>query len=151
MGWLVLTVLTLIAVVDSLALARRAAPSGRAELGMVTMALLFAILGVPVLVLGYTNQLTVARLGVGASPARARILRLLHRRPGVNVNDIAETLHLPRALLPFGGGWARLYFLILATGTALGAICGRSRDATSFHNFADIVFSACSSPLAARL
>src|ERR1700728_2229248 len=32
-----------------------------------------------------------------ASPARARILRLLHRRPGVNVNDIAETLHLPQS------------------------------------------------------
>ena len=32
-----------------------------------------------------------------ASPARARILRLLHRRPGVNVNDIAEALGLPQS------------------------------------------------------
>ena len=32
-----------------------------------------------------------------ASPARARILRLLHRRPGVNVNDIAEALSLPQS------------------------------------------------------
>jgi predicted transcriptional regulator len=32
-----------------------------------------------------------------ASPARARMLRLLHRRPGVNVNDIAEALHLPQS------------------------------------------------------
>ena len=32
-----------------------------------------------------------------ASPARARILRLLHRRPGVNVNDIAEALDLPQS------------------------------------------------------
>ena len=32
-----------------------------------------------------------------ASPARARILRLLHRRPGVNVNDIAEALNLPQS------------------------------------------------------
>ncbi len=32
-----------------------------------------------------------------ASPARARILRLLHRRPGVNVNDIAAALGLPQS------------------------------------------------------
>ncbi|MBV9906025.1 MAG: helix-turn-helix domain-containing protein, partial [Hyphomicrobiales bacterium] len=32
-----------------------------------------------------------------ASPARARMLRLLHRRPGVNVNDIAEALNLPQS------------------------------------------------------
>ncbi len=32
-----------------------------------------------------------------ASPARARILRLLHRRPGLNVNDIAEALNLPQS------------------------------------------------------
>ncbi len=32
-----------------------------------------------------------------ASPARARILRLLLRRPGVNVNDIAEALCLPQS------------------------------------------------------
>ena len=32
-----------------------------------------------------------------ASVARARILRLLHRRPGVNVNDIAEALNLPQS------------------------------------------------------
>src|SRR5271165_6341327 len=32
-----------------------------------------------------------------ASPVRARILRLLHRRPGVNVNDIAAALDLPQS------------------------------------------------------
>jgi predicted transcriptional regulator len=32
-----------------------------------------------------------------ASPLRARILRLLHRRPGVNVNDIAAALGLPQS------------------------------------------------------
>ncbi len=32
-----------------------------------------------------------------ASPVRARILRLLHRRPGVNVNDIAAALELPQS------------------------------------------------------
>src|SRR6202044_2956164 len=32
-----------------------------------------------------------------ASPARARILRLLLRRPGLNVNDIAEALSLPQS------------------------------------------------------
>jgi predicted transcriptional regulator len=32
-----------------------------------------------------------------ASPARARILRLLHRRLGVNVNDITEALSLPHS------------------------------------------------------
>ena len=32
-----------------------------------------------------------------ASLVRARILRLLHRRPGVNVNDIAEALDLPQS------------------------------------------------------
>ncbi len=32
-----------------------------------------------------------------ASPARVRILRLLHRNDGVNVNDIAETLGLPQS------------------------------------------------------
>jgi predicted transcriptional regulator len=29
-----------------------------------------------------------------AWPARARMLRLLHRRPGLNVNDIARALNL---------------------------------------------------------
>src|ERR1700736_5201803 len=32
-----------------------------------------------------------------ASPVRARILRLLHRKPGVNVNDIAAALELPQS------------------------------------------------------
>jgi len=32
-----------------------------------------------------------------ASPARVRILRLLHRNTGVNVNDIAEALELPQS------------------------------------------------------
>ena len=32
-----------------------------------------------------------------ASLARARMLRLLHRRPGVNVNEIAEALSLPQS------------------------------------------------------
>jgi len=32
-----------------------------------------------------------------ASPARVRILRLLHRNAGVNVNDIAEALGLPQS------------------------------------------------------
>ena len=32
-----------------------------------------------------------------ASPLRVRILRLLHHRPGVNVNDIAEALDLPQS------------------------------------------------------
>ena len=32
-----------------------------------------------------------------ASPARVRILRLLHNRGGVNVNDIAEALGLPQS------------------------------------------------------
>ena len=32
-----------------------------------------------------------------ASPLRARILRLLHRRPGVNVNDISAALGLPQS------------------------------------------------------
>src|ERR1700683_4686611 len=31
------------------------------------------------------------------SPARARILRLLHRRPSLNVNDIAAALNLPQS------------------------------------------------------
>src|SRR3984957_12262502 len=32
-----------------------------------------------------------------AAPARARILRLLLRRPGLNVNDIADALSLPQS------------------------------------------------------
>ena len=32
-----------------------------------------------------------------ASPLRAKILRLLHRRPGINVNDIAAALGLPQS------------------------------------------------------
>src|ERR1700748_1244195 len=32
-----------------------------------------------------------------AEPARARILRLLLRRPGLNVNDIADSLSLPQS------------------------------------------------------
>ena len=32
-----------------------------------------------------------------ASPQRVRILRLLHNRPGLNVNDIAEALALPQS------------------------------------------------------
>ena len=32
-----------------------------------------------------------------ASPVRARMLRLLHRKPGLNVNDIAAALELPQS------------------------------------------------------
>jgi hypothetical protein len=80
---LVLAVLTLFAVVDAIGVARRATPSGRAELGMVTMAMLFALLGTPVLVLGYTNQLTPLKLGVAAFALFAGVFVLLARREGM--------------------------------------------------------------------
>jgi hypothetical protein len=82
MGWLVLALLTLFAFVDALAIARRATPDGRAELGMVTMAAFFGLLGAPVLVLGYSNQLTPLKLGVTALALFAGVFVLFARKVG---------------------------------------------------------------------
>lgn len=62
MGWLVLGFLTIFAVVDALALALRTAPQGRAELGIATASCFAALIGLPILVLGYANVLWPATL-----------------------------------------------------------------------------------------
>lgn len=57
MGWLVLSTLTLAAAVAAMGITLRTAPEGRAEMGMTFTLVLFALLGGPVLLLGYANLL----------------------------------------------------------------------------------------------
>jgi hypothetical protein len=57
MGWLVLGSLTAFALLDSVALALRMAPRGRAELGIATALFFAALLSVPILALGYCSLL----------------------------------------------------------------------------------------------
>jgi hypothetical protein len=57
MGWLALTFLTAFALVDAVALALASRPRGRAELGIATALFFAALLGAPVLALGYANVL----------------------------------------------------------------------------------------------
>ena len=66
LGWVILSALTLLATVAALGVAVRSEPSGRAELALVALITLFALLGAPVLVLGYTNHLSAATVGVGS-------------------------------------------------------------------------------------
>jgi hypothetical protein len=79
MRWLLLALLTTFAFVDALGIARRAKPNGRAELGMVTVAAFFALIGAPVLVLGYANLLTPAKVAFAASTLFALVFALLVR------------------------------------------------------------------------
>jgi hypothetical protein len=62
MGWLVLGFLTAFAGVDALGLALRVQPRGRAELGIATALLFAALVGMPVLLLGYADLLWRATL-----------------------------------------------------------------------------------------
>lgn len=64
LGWLVLALLTVLAALAALGIAARAKLSGRAEMAVVSLAVFFALLGAPVLVLGYANHLTATTLGL---------------------------------------------------------------------------------------
>ncbi len=66
MGWITLILLTAFAFVDALALGLRSRPRGRAELGIATALFFAALLGAPVLVLGYANLLWRSTLGLAS-------------------------------------------------------------------------------------
>jgi hypothetical protein len=66
LGWVVLVGLTSLATLAALGVAVRSEPAGRAELALVALISLFALLGAPVLVLGYTNHLSAATIGIAS-------------------------------------------------------------------------------------
>jgi len=65
-GWLLLVSLTALAALDAVLVAARTRPSGRAELATIAAAIGCALIAAPVLVLGYTDQLTKAKLAFTA-------------------------------------------------------------------------------------
>lgn len=77
MGWLVLGFLTAFALVDALGLALRLQPRGRAELGIATGLLFAALVGMPVLLLGYADLLWRATLAPVSLALLAGIFVLL--------------------------------------------------------------------------
>ena len=85
LGYCVLAVLTALALLGAVAVALRAAPSGRAELGVVTGLAFAALTGAPVLALGYADllwPLSVALLSIALSGAT-----FYFAAPGANVRE----------------------------------------------------------------
>jgi hypothetical protein len=81
LGWLVLALLTALAATTAVAIALRTAPSSRAELVMVAMTALYALLAAPVLVLGYAGHLGPTALAAGsAATSAATFAALAHGR-----------------------------------------------------------------------
>ncbi len=78
-GWLVLALLTTLALFAAVGVALRTAPSGRGELWMASALTFFALLATPVLVLGYTGQLYRGRLAM-ASLVSSSVTLLLSSR-----------------------------------------------------------------------
>jgi len=66
-GWLLLISLTAVAALDSIIVAKRMQPSGRAELATIASAVLCALIAAPVLALGYSDHLTKGNLVAAAS------------------------------------------------------------------------------------
>ena len=95
MGWVVLGLLTAFALLDAVGLALRVQPRGRAELGIATSLLLSALVGMPVLLLGYANLLWRATLAPVSLALLVGIFALLARKEG------------PRALLRSSGAAVR--------------------------------------------
>jgi hypothetical protein len=103
-GWLLLTVLTGFAFVNALGIGVHARTSGRAELATVTMAALFALLGGPVLVLGYANVLTPTNLALASLLTSAAAFFVMARRRGARAH-LRECGHAAMAIAdtPFEG------------------------------------------------
>jgi hypothetical protein len=82
MGWLVLGFLTAFALLDALGLALRIKPSGRAEVGIATALFFAALIGMPVLGLGYANVLWRATLAPTSLALFVGVFWLLARKDG---------------------------------------------------------------------
>jgi hypothetical protein len=82
MGWFVLGFLTAFAVLDAVALALRVEPRGRAELGIAAASFFAALLGMPILALGYANLLWRATLAPTSLVLLVVVFGLLARRDG---------------------------------------------------------------------
>jgi hypothetical protein len=98
MGWLLLGFLTALALLDAVGLALRVQPRGRAELGIATALFFTALVGMPVLVLGYANVLwrtTLASVslvlltGVFAMLAREETAKALLASCGAALRSLA--------------------------------------------------------------
>jgi len=68
LAWSVLIALTVLAALAALGIAVRAAPGGRAELGILATLVFFALLVTPVYLLGYTGHLTAPLLASLSAP-----------------------------------------------------------------------------------
>jgi hypothetical protein len=82
MGWLVLASLTTFALVDAVALARRMQPRGRAELALATTLFFTALIGAPILALGYSNTLWRATLAATSLALLTGVFVVLARKGG---------------------------------------------------------------------
>ena len=82
-GWVLLAALTLFVAIDAVAVARRTAPSGRAELAIVASLVFFALIALPVMVLGYARVLSAARLAIASFVLSLAVFVTLARSGGV--------------------------------------------------------------------
>jgi hypothetical protein len=101
-GFVLLAFLTAFACLDAVGIALRAAPAGRAELGVVSILSFFTLLGAPIFLLGYTSTLTPRNLAGVSLFLFTIVLVVLARRRGLRAHlrecrDAALSL----AKLPF--------------------------------------------------
>ncbi len=82
MGWLVVVSLTALAILAAVALALETRPRGRAELGIAASLWFAALLGGPVVALGYAGGLWRTALGLTSLTLSAAVLGALARRRG---------------------------------------------------------------------
>jgi hypothetical protein len=129
MGWLVVGFLTAFALFDAAALALATRPRGRAELGIATGLSFAALIGFPILGLGYANVLWHATLAPVCFVLYAAIFLVLARREGGTARFAAlvrralgELASLPIAALREAWRARSMVFLgLLAAGALIGA------------------------------
>jgi hypothetical protein len=91
-GWLILFVLIALAALAAVGIAVRAAPEGRAELGILATLVFFALLVTPVYLLGYTGHLTATLLAILSAPLFGAAFLASAWRRGVR-RHFEDTLH----------------------------------------------------------
>jgi hypothetical protein len=109
MGWIVLTLLTAIAYVGSVGLAIETRPRGRAELWIAAGLFFSAIVGAPVLTLGYAGLLWPWSLAAASAVVSGVVIAVLARRRGLRASvegcrdAVRDLAHLPTAA--FAESW----------------------------------------------
>jgi len=126
LGWLIFAVLTALASLSALSVARLSEPEGRAETLLVALLLLWAALGLPVLALGYAGllyRLPVAVLSAALSVAGLAVCARASSVRGVRIGLRDSLLSVPRLVADaFGCCFEARSFALLGSVSALGVL-----------------------------